>query len=48
MLLSPEASNHEHLTHDQAIKGGVDPYLDPYESCLMRLIRLLDVLGERG
>ena len=24
------------------------PYLDPYESCLMCLMRLLDVLGERG
>jgi len=24
------------------------PYLDPYQSCRMRLIRLLDVLGERG
>jgi len=26
----------------------VAPYLDPYDSCLMRLMRLLDVLGERG
>ena len=23
-------------------------YLNPYRSCLMGLIRLLDVLGERG
>ena len=48
VLLSPEASNHEHLTHDQVIKGGVDPYLDPYRSCLMRLMRLLRVLDVRG
>ena len=26
----------------------VDPYLDPYQLCLMRLLRLLEVLGERG
>ncbi len=28
--------------------GFLVPYLDPYESCLMRLMRLFDVLGERG
>jgi hypothetical protein len=26
----------------------LDPYLDPYGSCLMYLMRLLDVLGVRG
>ena len=26
----------------------VDPYLNPYRSCLMRLICLLDALGVRG
>jgi len=51
VLLSPEASNHEHLTHDQVIKGGVDPYPDPYRPFLMRPMRpmrLLRVLDERG
>jgi len=24
-----------------------DPYVDPYRACLMRLMRLLDVLAER-
>jgi hypothetical protein len=28
--------------------GCLDPYLDPYQSSLMRLMRLLDELGVRG
>jgi hypothetical protein len=28
--------------------AGLDPFLDPYRPCLMRLMRLLDALGVRG
>ena len=31
-----------------ATERGLDPYLDPYRSCLMCLMRLFLVLGERG
>ena len=30
------------------LAGALDPYLDPYGSCLMCLMRLFLVLGERG
>ena len=33
---------------DPARPFGLVPYLVPYRSCLMRLMRLLDALGERG
>ena len=47
------------LTHDQnmderisqtnrVLAAGAVPYLDPYRSCLMRLMRILVGLGERG
>jgi hypothetical protein len=29
-------------------RAALDPYLDPYSFCLMCLMRLLDVLRERG
>jgi hypothetical protein len=36
------------LVERGAHRCGLVPYLDPYESCLMCLMRLLDVLAVRG
>ncbi len=38
----------ERTTGKAMRQQGRDPYLDPYRSCLMRLMRLFLVLGERG